>query len=85
MLLENMHGAGLFRVWPMLCARAVSWRAAVCAQGIVRVKNMRHKGEGDEKGDAVPRDALVQDMRARIAALGSEQSLLTKAAAPPQL
>jgi hypothetical protein len=57
-------------------------KCGLCAQGIVRVKNMRRKGEGDEKGDAVRRDALVQEMRARIAALGSEHSLLTKPPAP---
>ena len=50
----------------------------VGAQGIVRVKNMRCKDEGDEKGDAVPRDALVEEMRARIQALGTDDSLLTR-------
>lgn len=50
----------------------------MCLQGIVRLKNMWAKGEGDEKGDAVKREELVGVLRHRIAALGSADALLSK-------
>lgn len=35
------------------------------------------KGTGDEKGDAVPRERIAAEMRARIDALGAEDALLS--------
>lgn len=55
-------------------------RLAACVQGIVRLKNMWKKGEGDEKGDTVRREELVSVLRQQIAALGSGDALLSKQA-----
>lgn len=51
-------------------------------QGIVRLKNMWNKGEGDERGDSVKRENLVAVLKERIADLGSGDALLTKQASP---
>ena len=71
-------GGDVDTVWYSSQSLWLTRKVTCCMQGIVRLKNMWNKGEGDEKGESVNREELVAVLKERIAALGSGDALLTK-------